>query len=194
MKTLVMYIRGYPGNGSSESVGRLKTMLGDEFDFVAPKYQFQDPAFEMYEFMHLIYDIKNRRQEIILVGSSLGGFYANYLSNQFQLPCVLINPSLHPAVSLQKYGNDPSEEFMQSYQLLEDQKHPIKGQKIVIIGLKDEVVIPCDNGFQLQEEAMIITLRDEGHQLKSKHAFETVVNEIRWINNQIIDYPTEGDK
>lgn len=35
-------------------------------------------------------------EELILVGTSLGGFYAQYLSKVFSLKCVLINPSLDP--------------------------------------------------------------------------------------------------
>lgn len=44
---------------------------------------------------HLPYD-----DDVILVGSSLGGFYAHYMSKTFGLKCVLINPSLDPATTL----------------------------------------------------------------------------------------------
>ena len=42
----------------------------------------------------------SRPEESFLVGSSLGGFYAYCLANKFRIPCLLINPSLTPFVSL----------------------------------------------------------------------------------------------
>lgn len=34
--------------------------------------------------------------QIVLVGSSLGGFYANYFASYYDLPAVLINPAMTP--------------------------------------------------------------------------------------------------
>lgn len=193
MKTKLIYIRGYPGNHDSDSVTSLESMLGDEFEFVSPKYYFHRPCTTM-KGLKILCGLKEQGQDVIIVGSSLGGFYANYLADRLQLPCILINPSLHPAESLLKYGHDDKEDWLQSYQQFEDEACLTKGQKTVIIGLEDITVIPRHNGFQLQDEARMVLLKDEGHQLKRKSSFETVVDEIRWLNNQIIDYPTEGDK
>jgi len=39
----------------------------------------------------------------ILIGSSLGGFYAQYLARQYNFPAVLINPALQPRLTLTPY-------------------------------------------------------------------------------------------
>ncbi len=41
--------------------------------------------------------------QVALIGSSLGGFYAHYLAEQFDVPAVLINPAVAPYELLQNY-------------------------------------------------------------------------------------------
>ena len=37
---------------------------------------------------------------VVFVGTSLGGFWANYFSQKFDAPCVIINPSINPDISM----------------------------------------------------------------------------------------------
>ncbi|UDM50967.1 YqiA/YcfP family alpha/beta fold hydrolase [Cupriavidus sp. MP-37] len=47
-------------------------------------------------------------QEIALVGSSLGGFYARWLAEQHGCKAVLLNPAVHPWTDLESYlGEQP---------------------------------------------------------------------------------------
>ncbi len=42
-------------------------------------------------------------ENITLIGSSLGGFYAVYLAEKYNLKAVLINPAVKPSTSLEAY-------------------------------------------------------------------------------------------
>jgi predicted esterase YcpF (UPF0227 family) len=42
-------------------------------------------------------------RRLVLVGSSLGGFYATYLAQRYAAPAVLINPSVCPYADLERY-------------------------------------------------------------------------------------------
>ncbi len=47
--------------------------------------------------------IEESQGHIALIGSSLGGYYANYLSENFNIKAVLINPAVYPALLLKSY-------------------------------------------------------------------------------------------
>ncbi len=42
-------------------------------------------------------------ENITLIGSSLGGFYAIYLAEKYNLKAVLVNPAVKPSASLESY-------------------------------------------------------------------------------------------
>lgn len=47
-------------------------------------------------------------KKTLLVGSSLGGFFATLCSNQTGVRTVLLNPSTQPYESLKRFGNSPN--------------------------------------------------------------------------------------
>ncbi|VTU15818.1 YqiA/YcfP family alpha/beta fold hydrolase [Variovorax sp. RA8] len=57
------------------------------------------------------------RDSIAVVGSSLGGFYATYVTGMMRCRAVLLNPAVHPARDLANYigeqtsWHDPAEHF-----------------------------------------------------------------------------------
>lgn len=40
--------------------------------------------------------------KVLLIGASLGGFWANWLAEKYLLPCILINPSVKPTHTLKR--------------------------------------------------------------------------------------------
>ena len=54
-------------SGPAQTISELRTIIDERYDF-----------------------------EIKLIGSSLGGFYATFLSEEYDLPAVLINPAVRP--------------------------------------------------------------------------------------------------
>ncbi len=47
--------------------------------------------------------LKNDMHDTVIVGSSLGGFYATWLAEQYGCRCVLLNPAIRPWESLHRY-------------------------------------------------------------------------------------------
>lgn len=46
--------------------------------------------------LQVLQDLVSTHQDVVLVGSSLGGFYATQLVARYALPAVLINPAMRP--------------------------------------------------------------------------------------------------
>ena len=103
MMTLV-YIHGF--NSSSASLkGQLLQQAvqasGCDIQLVAP-----DLPFEPGKAINLLQQVVEQaleRSRIMLIGSSLGGYYATYLAEQYRCHAVLVNPAVRPYALLDSY-------------------------------------------------------------------------------------------
>ena len=89
----ILFIHGFASSGSSPKVADLSTMLQQQV--IAPDLTHQ-PLADIATLEKIITD--NSIQ--LVVGSSLGGFYALYLMLKYHKNTVLINPSLTPQITL----------------------------------------------------------------------------------------------
>ncbi|MGB1198287.1 MAG: YqiA/YcfP family alpha/beta fold hydrolase [Thalassotalea sp.] len=85
-----------------------------------------------------------------LMGSSLGGYFSTYLSEQYQIPAVLINPAVKPFELLSDYLGEQTnpytnETYTVSHQFINDlkvleQKKITKKHYMVMVQTGDEVL------------------------------------------------------
>ena len=87
-----------------------------------------------------------------VMGSSLGGFYAAWLSAHKGVPAVLINPAVHPSRDLARYigehpvWQDPAQSiffepaYVQQLMRLESQSSPTQPATLALIAKGDEVL------------------------------------------------------
>ena len=95
----VIYFHGFASSPISEKVNMLKDA---GFDVAAPAVNI-DPIIaerELIKFIeaHLKYDGK-----LVVMGTSLGGFWAARMGSYFDITTILLNPALHPEESLKKH-------------------------------------------------------------------------------------------
>ena len=85
----------------------------------------------------------------LLIGSSLGGFYATYLAEKYKMKAVLINPSTQPWETLaayvgwqKRFCDEEVFEFKPIYleQLKTLQSVPQKGDYLLLLQSEDEVL------------------------------------------------------
>ncbi|WP_089962167.1 YqiA/YcfP family alpha/beta fold hydrolase [Limnohabitans sp. 2KL-3] len=92
------------------------------------------------------------RGHMAVMGSSLGGFYAAWLSAHLSIPAVLINPAVHPSRDLARYigehpvWQDPAQSIffepahVQELVQLESQPPPTLPSTLALIAKGDEVL------------------------------------------------------
>ena len=90
--------------------------------------------------------------EIVLVGHSLGGYYARYLSRRFAVKCLLINPCLHPENYTQNRVN------ASLYPLTDT---------VVLIDMNDGVLDMNSVYDELNDETRVIKVYGDGHKFES---------------------------
>jgi len=92
----LLYLHGFlssPRSVKAQQTASYCSEIGLEDGCTFPMMR-NGPAQTVAELCQLIESKLNA--DIVLMGSSLGGFYATYLSQKYDLPAVLINPAVRP--------------------------------------------------------------------------------------------------
>lgn len=96
---MILYIHGFAGSGKGKKATLLENVFKNEA-YMRPTLSYI-PYLAIDTLEQIINYIKDK-EEICLIGSSLGGYYSIYLANKYNLKTVLINPSIEPTKTLSK--------------------------------------------------------------------------------------------
>ncbi len=97
MAKRVIYIHGFNSSEKSYKAVRFgEYMANYGVEYLVPRLN--------HEPLHAIIQLEQLlTPDTVLVGSSLGGFYATYLSQKYQLRAVVINPAVKPFLLLNSF-------------------------------------------------------------------------------------------
>jgi predicted esterase YcpF (UPF0227 family) len=110
----IIYIHGFRSSGDSSKAALMRSAFPKSTIF-SPTLS-PDPEQAITELQRIIHTNKGN---VLLVGTSLGGFYALYLSCLFKIPCIALNPAWQPHVTLKrKIGNDTRYDSQEPYHFL----------------------------------------------------------------------------
>ena len=98
---MIIYLHGFNSTGDSAKGQLFKKNLR-HLSILTPTYHY-DPRRAIPCLEKLIQENFSPENPLMLIGSSLGGYYAQYLSHRFKLKTVLINPALMPLTTLTDY-------------------------------------------------------------------------------------------
>ncbi len=98
------YFHGYGSSPSACKAEAMREILGAE-NVSAPDFNVSvEEASDLFD--KLIDEISASREEVCIVGSSLGGLYALYVATKANCKSVLLNPALVPMVIVPKVTDD----------------------------------------------------------------------------------------
>ncbi len=99
-KTSIIYLHGFNSSGATGTSAFLRSLF--QISFYAPDYDYIDPH-KAEVMLDKIVLASLSQGTVLMVGKSLGGFWANYFAEKYKLKCILVNPGLQPHISLLKY-------------------------------------------------------------------------------------------
>lgn len=93
-------IHGFLSNSNNTKANLIRKIFPEEHVVVPDLPPSSLLSWEKLNRMYIDEIEKNQPQKTMVVGSSLGGFYAYCLSANYEIPCFLINPSMVPHITL----------------------------------------------------------------------------------------------
>ncbi len=169
---MIIYIHGFGSSGEANKAKLLRAHFHEKgIRFIAPSL----PTIPDLAIQTLSELIESYDEPIYLMGSSLGGYYALYLSDKYDLKAVLINPAINAPETLDRaighgvnyYDNSAYEwnsshvEMLESYEIEEPNL-----KNLFVLLQKGDEVLDYEEAFDVLNGAKMIV--EEG----GTHSFE----------------------
>ena len=127
----ILYLHGFMSGANSMTVDRLDLKYGYIFEFVVPELNG-----DIDHSIKIVNNIIAQEKPRMIIGSSLGGFYA-LVCDSGDIPVLVVNPCVNPYVHMQQYLNKTLEYHCKrrdgevSYRLTQDVLEHFKKYDVV---------------------------------------------------------------
>jgi len=144
---MIIYIHGFGSSGQGGKAQKFREYYKKKgVDFIAPSLSYV-PELAISTLEELINNCSNPK----LMGSSLGGFYAIYLADKYNLKAVLINPAIKATSTLQRYVKEEklSTNYYDLSQFEFNQRHLNMLKNYVVENPKGEYLLMLQKGDEV---------------------------------------------
>lgn len=183
---MIIYIHGFGGSGEGVKSRILRDIFSKE-EFIAPSLSYVPEL--AISTLHDVISSLLKHEKIYLIGSSLGGYYATYMANYYNIPAVLINPSTKPTMTLRKvlgnthnYFDESSFEWNENHieMLKEYEVEDIKSELYMLLTQKGDELLDYKEGVNKFKNSKQIVEEGGCH---SFDAIESKVDDMRRFFN-----------
>ena len=178
---MIIYIHGFASSGLGDKAALFKEYFDEEL--ISPSLSYV-PSLAIDTLEQLIESYLSLEQEVYLVGSSLGGYYAMYLANKYDLKAVLINPAVHAYDTLDKIGTATNYYDYSSFEVIKEHLTYLKSIEVaeineqsnfMVLLQEDDEVLDFNDAVEKLPEAELIV--EQG----GSHSFDEVERYFRKI-------------
>jgi predicted esterase YcpF (UPF0227 family) len=168
----IYYIHGYGSNLESSTLKSLQKY----FPVVGLTYDYKDPAGGVAD---MVAKIQESDEYPVIIASSLGGWYAEQLTNYISGDFIMYNPSTNPWGSLTKYGVE--KEVLDKYAAL---NKPMRVVNRSIILSTDDEVIDYKLAVMKYVENSAIEFTTGGHRMTDNN-LKIIADEVKFLGAQL---------
>ena len=165
----------FPGFGGSQKSLTFQSLLEKYNDSEAVLYDNENANIAIEQIEKQI-NFPTLSKNTLIIGQSLGGFWAEHFAIKYNLNLILINPSLNPHLSLKKYNL--STEKLDAYKSYKSNDF-VKSQITIILSKNDTTVDPKPV-IEKYNDIAKFKLVDGDHNFKD---YNTLINEIELMDN-----------
>lgn len=194
MKNAIIYLHGF---GSADKPGRLDPLAArlPNYDFFSPSYN-PHKSNETLDFLRkYIKNVIKSHDTVVLIGNSMGGFWADFFGRLYGLKVILLNPAVDTKNNLTPFVGKHKNfvtgaEFELTAQDVSDldtvnsvrRKMPHTPRAVMVN--KDDPVIPWQFAHdEFKSNAKVIAFDKGGHQWTN---WDAVADELTMLGESII--------
>lgn len=180
---MIIYIHGFGGSGEGVKAKIVRDYFKEE-RVLAPSLSYV-PELAIQTLTELIRLCKEN-EEVYLIGSSLGGYYALYLAERFDLKVVLLNPSIYPYKTLALWTGQ-ARNFYDESSFMWSEKHVemLKQYEISHLSSQKKIMLLVQSGDETLDHREAVgrlpqakTIIDKG----GSHSFEDFSSKLHIIS------------
>lgn len=180
---LVIYLHGFNSSSKSYKAAVLKKVLtGEGIEYLVPDMP-PVPLSAIGVVENLLK--QHMPRNIVLIGSSLGGYYAIYLAEKFDLRAVLINPAIRPYELLYDYlGLNENIYTREQYELTQDHLDQLQTLEVIKLSSPGNYLLLVQTGDELLDYQQAVKNFDQSRKIITQGGshgfdeFENVVDDI----------------
>ncbi len=147
---VLLLLHGFKSAMPNNDFGLIHEAFGEAYTVAGYNYDYVDVAANAGDIDQLVEQVlKDRR--IIVIGTSLGGFWADYMAKRFEIDgAILVNPSVKPEETMRRnLGDQHSKKRMSDFTVTEvavkaysllDQPDRSGARRLVLLSKDDEIL------------------------------------------------------
>jgi predicted esterase YcpF (UPF0227 family) len=141
VKSTIVYIHGFDSSPDAATAQAVKAHFKNE-KFICPHINHRDDPDKIRAVMDALGKSLSNEDDPIIIGSSAGGLWADYLAIKYGYKTVLINPALRPSILFPSFGLPDA--HIAKYKKMEAMVTGKPRRNVVVFSGDKDDIVPTD--------------------------------------------------